>query len=326
MANWVLKYISQTTGKTCGSQKRYLLRNGRLESSRVDAVQGVRLHRVRVASVAGRLLDDRRVLTNRLRGAGDGGLRGRPHVVVQRFVQLLVGVGAALRVRVLVVGGVAAVGAVHGILTARRRQVRQPVVVDVQVILGCPISLGNERSSLLLRKFLLELRSPRNLQKSALSPPGVLGRVYCTLDSCSALDKEESSRMINNTSTYLTPPCPFIKCQNKLHKYEKTVVHQEEVDSSSLLQSSPRHNVSLLDVSISGSKALRRDVLNEDVAGQPQVTLAGLGAAEEACDRRSERGETLLSREALRSLLPLLLRSRSRSCRLPVPVPPLAPA
>jgi len=138
-------HVLQTTGKTCSSQKRYLLRNGCLESSRVDAVQGVRLHCVRVASVASGLLDDRRVLTNRLGGAGDGRLRGWTHVVIQRFVQLLVGVGAALRVRVLVVGGVAAVGAIHGILTAWCRQVRQPVVVDVQVILGCPISLGNER-------------------------------------------------------------------------------------------------------------------------------------------------------------------------------------
>lgn len=44
-----------------------------------------------------------------------------------------------------------------------------------------------DRSSLLFLRFLLELRSPRNLQKSALSPPAVLGRVYCTLESCSAL-------------------------------------------------------------------------------------------------------------------------------------------
>lgn len=138
-------HVLQTTGKTCSSQKRYLLRHWCLESSRVDAVQGVRLHCVLVPSVARGLLDDRRVLTDRLRGAGDGRLGGWTHIIIQCFVQLLVGVGSTLCVRVLIVGGVAAVGAVHGILTAWRRQVGQAVVVDVQVILSCPVSLGTER-------------------------------------------------------------------------------------------------------------------------------------------------------------------------------------
>lgn len=44
-----------------------------------------------------------------------------------------------------------------------------------------------ERSSLLFLRFLLELRRPRKRQKSARSPPAVLGSVYCTLESCSAL-------------------------------------------------------------------------------------------------------------------------------------------
>lgn len=44
-----------------------------------------------------------------------------------------------------------------------------------------------ERSSRLFLRFLLELRSPRKRQKSARSPPAVLGSVYCTLESCSAL-------------------------------------------------------------------------------------------------------------------------------------------
>lgn len=136
-------HVLQTTGETYSSQKRYLLRPWCLEPSRVDAVQGVRLHCV--ASVAGGLLDDRRVLANGLGGAGDGRLRGWTHIVIQCLVQLLVGVGSALRVRVFVVGGVAAVGAVHRILTARCRQVGQTVVVDVQVVLSCPVSLEDRR-------------------------------------------------------------------------------------------------------------------------------------------------------------------------------------
>lgn len=137
-------HVLQTTGETYSSQKRYLLLRWCLEPSRVDAVQRVRLHRVLVASVARGLLDDRRVLTDRLRGAGDGRLRRWTHIVIQCFVQLLVGVGSTLCVRVLVVGGVAAVGAVHGILTAWCRQVGQTVVMDVQVILSCPVSLCEE--------------------------------------------------------------------------------------------------------------------------------------------------------------------------------------
>lgn len=133
--------VLQTTGETYRSQKRYLLRRWCLETSRVDAVQGVRLHCVRVADIARGLLDDRRVLTDRLRGPRDGRLRGWTHVIVQRFIQLLVGVGSSLCVRVLVIGGVAAVGAVHGILTAWRRQVGKAVVVDVQVIVANSISL-----------------------------------------------------------------------------------------------------------------------------------------------------------------------------------------
>ena len=133
-------HVLQTTGKTCGSQKRYLLRNRSLESCRVDAVQGGRLHGVE-ACVAGGLLDHRGVVADRFGGAGDGRLGGWTHVVVQRLVQLLVGVGPALCVRVLVVRGVAAVGAVHGVLAAWCRQVRQAVVMDIQVILSCPVSL-----------------------------------------------------------------------------------------------------------------------------------------------------------------------------------------
>lgn len=97
------------------------------------------------AGVARRLLDDGRVLAHGLGGAGDGGLGGQAHLVVERFVQLLVGVGAALRVRVLVVGRVAAVCAVHGVLAARRRQVGQAVVVDVQVILGGAVGLAGSK-------------------------------------------------------------------------------------------------------------------------------------------------------------------------------------
>lgn len=134
-------HVLQTTGETCSSQKRYLLWRWCLEPSRVDAIQGVRLHCVRVPSVARGLLDDGWVLTDRLRGAGDGRLRGWTHIVIQCFVQLLVGVGSTLCVCVLVVGGVAAVGAVHGILTARSRQVGQAVIMDVQVIFSCTISL-----------------------------------------------------------------------------------------------------------------------------------------------------------------------------------------
>lgn len=138
-------HVLQTTGETCSSQKRYLLWRWCLEPSRVDAVQGVGLHCLRVHGVARWLLDDRRIITDRLRGASDGGLRGWTHIIIQCFVQLLVSVGSALCIRVLVVGGVTAVGAVHGILTTRRRQVGQAVIVDVQVILTCTISLRNEQ-------------------------------------------------------------------------------------------------------------------------------------------------------------------------------------
>lgn len=124
-------HVLQTTGKTSGSEKRYLLRHWCLESSWVDAVQGVRLHRVLVASIARGLLDDGRVFTNRLGGAGDGRLRRWIHVIIQCFVELLVGVRSTFRVRVFVVRGVAAVSAVHGILTARSRQIGQAVVMDV---------------------------------------------------------------------------------------------------------------------------------------------------------------------------------------------------
>lgn len=138
-------HVLQTTGETCSPQKRYLLRHWCLESSRVDPVQGVWLHRVLEAGVARGLLDDRRVLANRLRGAGDGRLRGWTHIVIQCFVQLLVGVGSTFCIRVFIVGGVTAVGAVHGILTTWRRQVGQTVIVDVKVILSCPISLVDKR-------------------------------------------------------------------------------------------------------------------------------------------------------------------------------------
>lgn len=111
-------HVLQTTGETNSSHKRYLLLRWCLETSRVDAVQRVRLQCVLVASVARGLLNDRWILTDRLRGAGDGRLSGRTDIIIQCFVQLLVGVGSTLCVGVLVVGGVAAVSAVHGILTA----------------------------------------------------------------------------------------------------------------------------------------------------------------------------------------------------------------
>lgn len=111
-------HVLQTTGKTCSSQKRYLLRHWCLESSWVDAVQGVWLNCVLVAGVPRGLLDDRRVLTDRLRGTGDGGLRGWTHIIIQCFIQLLVSVGSAFCISVFIVGCVATVSAVHGILTA----------------------------------------------------------------------------------------------------------------------------------------------------------------------------------------------------------------
>lgn len=95
----------------CGSEKRYLVWHGRVfEGSRFDASQRV---------VAGR-----RVFHDGLRGAADGRGVARHPVVVQRLVvqglvQLVVSVGSALGVRVLVVGGVAAVRAVHAVLAAR---------------------------------------------------------------------------------------------------------------------------------------------------------------------------------------------------------------
>lgn len=145
-------HVLQTTGETCGSQKRYLLWRWCLEPSGVDAVQGVRLYWVLVASIAGGLLDDRWVLADGFGGAGDGGLYRWTHVVIEGFVQLLVGVGSALCVRVLVVRGVAAVGAVHGIFTTRRRQVREAVIVDVQVVIAHTISLTEEQKRRIRRE------------------------------------------------------------------------------------------------------------------------------------------------------------------------------
>ena len=131
----------QTTGQTHRPEKRYLLRSCHLEACRVDAVQRVGGARVLVACVPQGLLDDGGVLADRLRGAGDGGLGGQAHVVVQRLVQLLVGVGPALRVRVLVVGGVAAVRAVHGVLATWSGQVGQTVVMEIQVIVWGAVRL-----------------------------------------------------------------------------------------------------------------------------------------------------------------------------------------
>lgn len=57
----------------------------------------------------------------------------------------MVGVGSALGVRVLVVGGVPAVRAVHAVLAAGGRQVRQAVVMDVQIVFGRAVRLGERR-------------------------------------------------------------------------------------------------------------------------------------------------------------------------------------
>lgn len=63
------------------------------------------------------------------RGAGNGGFWGSPNLIVERLVQLLVCVGSAFGIRVLVVGGVPAVGAVHGVLATWSRQVGEPVIM-----------------------------------------------------------------------------------------------------------------------------------------------------------------------------------------------------
>lgn len=95
----------------CGSEKRYLVRHGRVfEGGGFDA---------RKRAVVGRGL-----LHDGLGGSADGrGMARDPVVVqrlvVQRLVQLVVGVGSTLCVRVLIVGRVPAVRAVHAVLAAR---------------------------------------------------------------------------------------------------------------------------------------------------------------------------------------------------------------
>lgn len=67
-----------------------------------------------------------------------------------------------------------------------------------------------DRSSRLFLRFLLELRRPRNRQKSARSPPAVLGKVYCTLDSCSALQEGKrrgEGEMIESGGKETQPTC-----------------------------------------------------------------------------------------------------------------------
>jgi len=120
------------------------LRSGHLEPGRVYATSWVGLHRLLVSRVTRGVLNYWRVFSHGLGRAGDGGLRGQAHFVVQRLVQLLVRVRSALRVRVLVVRRVAAVRAVHGVFTSWRGQVGQTVVVDVQVILRRAIRLSTE--------------------------------------------------------------------------------------------------------------------------------------------------------------------------------------
>lgn len=115
--------------------------SGHLERRGVNASGGFGLHRVLVSGVTGSVLDDRRVFPHRFGRSGDGGLRRQTHLVVQRLVQLLVRVRAALCVRVLIIRGVAAVCAVHGVFTARRRQVGETVIMDVQVVLCSAVRL-----------------------------------------------------------------------------------------------------------------------------------------------------------------------------------------
>lgn len=97
-----------------------------------------------------RIIAGRRLFHDGLRRAADGRSVVQQAVVVQRLVvqrlvQLVVGVGSALGVRVLVVGGVAAVCAVHAVLAAWGRQVRQAVVVKVQIVFGRTVRLKEGR-------------------------------------------------------------------------------------------------------------------------------------------------------------------------------------
>lgn len=134
-----------TPTRAAREAKRYLLRSGHLEPSGVDAAGQVGLHRVLVTGVTRGVRNHGWVLSHRLGGAGDGGLRGQAHLVVQGLVQFLVCVRPALRVRVLVVRRVPAVRAVHGVLAPWRGQVGQAVVVDVQVILRGAVRLSGGR-------------------------------------------------------------------------------------------------------------------------------------------------------------------------------------
>lgn len=141
--------------ETAKLNERYLLWRGHLEPSRIYPTGRFWWHGVLVTRVTGRVLNDGRVLSHRFGRAGDGRLRGQTHLIVQGFVQLLVGVSSALRVRVLVVRGVATIGAVHGVFATRRRQVRQSVVVNVQVIFcrAIGLSVGEKQSSFQLCSF-----------------------------------------------------------------------------------------------------------------------------------------------------------------------------
>lgn len=111
------------------------------------------------------VLDDRRVLSNRLRRACNGRLAGQAHFVVHGLVQLLVGVGPAFCIRVFVVGGVAAVGAVHAVLAPWRREVGEAVVVDVKVVVRSAVCLQAERGVGGMIRMGLMTRSGRNEMK-----------------------------------------------------------------------------------------------------------------------------------------------------------------
>lgn len=133
---------------------RYLLWRSHLEPSWIYPTGRFWWHGVLVTRVTGCVLNDGRVLSHRFRRPGDGRLRGQTHLIIQGFIQLLVGVSSALCVRVLVVRGVATVGAVHGVFATRRRQVRQSVVVNIQVIFCRAISLSvGEKCSFQLCSF-----------------------------------------------------------------------------------------------------------------------------------------------------------------------------
>lgn len=122
----------------------YLLWSSHLEPSGVYATCWFGLHRVLVSRVTRSVLNYWWVFSYRLGGAGDGGLRGQTHLIIQSLIQFLVCVRSTLCVGVLIVRSMAAVRAIHGVLTTWRRQVGQAVIVDIQVILCGAIRLSKE--------------------------------------------------------------------------------------------------------------------------------------------------------------------------------------